>query len=147
MQVNIYTYQTLRGARKSGAGAYVLEVAWGRRIPATATGTMHFEDTTENGAELELLLTVLRRLNRTVDIAIYTESGYLAAGLETYLSRWQEQDFRNAKGQKIAHAELWQEVAEIIGRFNLRPVVLVAAQHSYRNWLIREAENRAKKGE
>lgn len=147
MLVNIYTYQTLRGNKRSGAGAYVLEGIWGAsRNPETRQGTLIFENETENGAELETFLAALRRLSGTARLVVYTESGYLAAGLETYLSRWQESGWKTAKGQEIAHADKWQEIAAIFEKYRLTPEVFAMEKHSYRNWLIQEAERNAQKG-
>ena len=53
----------------------------------------------------------MRKLRRVV---IKADSKYLVDGMSDWIFKWQENGFRNAKGQPVANQDLWYELDEIV---------------------------------
>lgn len=114
-RVNIYTKATVKGPRKrDGFFAYILEYQTAAGA-ATCGEFKHVEDITENRIELSALVEALKRLNRSCDLEIYTDSEHLSSGIEEgWLERWKAAGWTNAKGKEIANRDLWQKVDALL---------------------------------
>ncbi|MBE5846212.1 MAG: hypothetical protein E7300_00870 [Lachnospiraceae bacterium] len=141
-KVNIYLHTTIHGPRKqNGVGGYILEC---ERYPhpATLTNFVELENESEGGAEVTLLAAALKRIKKPCALSIYTDSQYIATAiLAGWLDHWQQNGFKNAKGEQIPLTEKWQEIAERLNASELREVYL-KQQHSYRVYLDHEVKRR-----
>lgn len=140
-QVNIYIYTTIRSPRKcNGAYTYVLET-YTSKGPATCTKTEHLHAKTAHQSELCALAAAVKRLYKHCTITIYTDSGFLAAGAEKWMSRWRENGWKNAKGNTVANAEEWKDVACLLNEHEF--TFIVGVNHTYYDWMKKEAEKAA----
>lgn len=132
--VNIYTASGIRSPRAgTGTAGYILEVMT-QNGPATLTKTAEILNATANQSELRILNMALARLTKKCSLTIYTESRYVAAGIEE-LSRWQENGWKTSRGTDVANKEEWQETAELL---NGHAFSVTTENHEYRAWLRSE---------
>ncbi len=132
--VNIYTASGIRSPRAgNGTAGYILEVMT-QNGPATLTKTAEILNATANQSELRILNMALARLTKKCSLAIHTESGYVAAGIEE-LARWQENGWKTSRGTDVANKEEWQETAELL---NGHAFSVTTENHEYRAWLRSE---------
>lgn len=113
--VNIYIKTTVKGPRKrDGFYEYILETQTAAGM-ATCQLTKEIKDATENRAELLAIVEALKRLNRSCNLHIYTDSEYVAAAIkEDWIKRWRDSGWVTAKGKEIANRDLWQKMAELL---------------------------------
>ena len=132
--VNIYTASGIRSPRAgNGKAGYILEMKT-EKEPVTLTKTAEILNATANQSELRILNMALARLTKKCSLTIYTESGYVAAGIEE-LSRWQENGWKTSRGTDVANKEEWQETAELL---NGHAFSVTTENHEYRAWLRNE---------
>ena len=132
--VNIYTASGIRSPRAgNGVAGFVLEMKT-EKGPVTFTKTAEILNATANQSELRILIMALKRLTKKCSLTIYTESGYVAAGIEE-LSRWQENGWKTSRGTDVANKEEWQETAELL---NGHAFSVTTENHEYRAWLRSE---------
>lgn len=132
--VNIYTASGIRSPRAgNGKAGYILEMKT-EKEPVTLTKTAEILNATANQSELRILIMALARLTKKCSLTIYTESGYVAAGIEE-LSRWQENGWKTSRGTDVANKEEWLETAELL---NGHAVSVTTENHEYRAWLRSE---------
>ena len=132
--VNIYTASGIRSPRAgNGKAGYILEMKT-EKEPVTLTKTVELLNATANQSELRILNMALARLTKKCSLTIYTESGYVAAGIEE-LSRWQENGWKTSRGTDVANKEEWQETAELL---NGHAFSVTTENHEYRAWLRSE---------
>lgn len=132
--VNIYTASGIRSPRAgNGKAGYILEMKT-EKEPVTLTKTAEILNATANQSELRILNMALARLTKKCSLTIYTESGYVAAGIEE-LSRWQENGWKTSRGTDVANKEEWLETAELL---NGHAFSVTTENHEYRAWLRSE---------
>ena len=132
--VNIYTASGIRSPRAgSGKAGYILEMKT-EKEPVTLTKTAEILNATANQSELRILNMALARLTKKCSLTIYTESGYVAAGIEE-LSRWQKNGWKTSRGTDVANKEEWMETAELL---NGHAFSVTTENHEYRAWLRSE---------
>lgn len=138
-QVNIYTYTTNRSPRKiSSAYAYVLEMETVKE-PVTLSKIGIHEPMTANQAELTTLIEALERLNKSCNLTIFTDSPYVSGSLtQGWLTKWQQDNWLNAKGDAVANASEWQKAAVLLNKHTYR--VEVGNNHQYKAWMVRETK-------
>lgn len=132
--VNLYTASGIRSPRAgNGVAGFVLEMKT-EKGPVTFTKTAEILNATANQSELRILIMALKRLTKKCSLTIYTESGYVAAGIEE-LSRWQENGWKTSRGTDVANKEEWLETAELL---NGHAFSVTTENHEYRAWLRNE---------
>ena len=133
-EVKLYTASGIRSPRAgNGTAGYILEVMT-QKGPATLTKTAEILNATANQSELRILNMALARLTKKCSLTIYTESGYVAAGIEE-LARWQENGWKTSRGTDVANKEEWQKTAELL---NGHAFSVTTENHEYRAWLRSE---------
>ena len=65
--------------------------------------------------EMELLAAVsaLRSLRAGSVVELRSDSEYLVMGMRVFVSRWQREGWRNRKGARLHHRELWTELIRL----------------------------------
>ena len=94
---------------------------------------------TYHEATLRSLSDALDRLNQSCEVYIHTEDRFVLNMLGTQLEKWAGNNYLNAKGEPIKHAELWEEVYE---RIQGKEIHTEAGRHSYSEWLDTEMKRR-----
>ena len=105
-------------------------------------GAVH--DCSESAAVLFALKNALGYLDKFESIQLNISCSQVAAAFQKgWLEKWQEQDFKNSKGQDIKNRKIWMEVADLIkGR---AVEVKLNEFNGYRRWLKAECMRRATK--
>ncbi|MCM1039825.1 MAG: hypothetical protein NC434_10925 [Ruminococcus sp.] len=137
-EVDLYVYTTVKGPRKQkGAYTYVLETMTSKGA-ATRSNTCVMDGVTEHQAYLLVLAAGMKRLNKHCKLVIHIDSVFIASCVEKWLGTWRKNDWRNAKGQQIAHVKEWKELASMLDVHETRFVV--GEKNTYSDWLKSEAE-------
>ena len=73
-------------------------------------------------SEMELVAAVqaLRPLPDRAQIELYSDSEYLIYGMRTFVLRWQRQGWRNRRGTRLQHRQLWAELIALNTRLRVR---------------------------
>lgn len=136
--VRIFTGTDLRSPRAaSGKIGYVLETQ-GRNGPVTRTGFADLENATPNQAELTVIEKALERMTEPCEITIFTESTYVAAGME-WVKQWKENGWVTARGKPVSNQEEWSRVLELM---EPHEVTVENKQHEYSSWIQTELSRR-----
>lgn len=140
MRVNIYTYSSIRGMKKTkGKIWYILEAETAKGN-ATLSDKVELTDVSGNQAELQALLLAVRRMKKPSEVHIFTDSTYVAAGWQQgWIKKWQQNHWKTAKGEPVAYSEIWQELEQRLVSHHVE--FHVKEQHSFREWLESEARH------
>ncbi len=116
MQVTIYIETTMHGpAIRKGAGEWLIEYIRMNGEPETRQGIILKESTTENALNLELINEAISKLTKSCSVRVNTQCEHILNVTQNYwLSQWEKNDWRNAKGKPVKNAELWQQCRELI---------------------------------
>ena len=135
MTVNIYLASGSRAPRRlKRSNCYILEVDTGKGV-ATATGFKDMDDTM-HGASVRTLQAAAARLNKPVDLKVYTDDNYVA-GMIRELESLRSTDFTKSDGEPAAYSEEWRSIAR-----NIITADASTERHSYSDWMYRELEAR-----
>ena len=137
-RVNVYIQTTIKGPRRrDGVGGYILECER-QQGNATLTNFVQIENEAENGAEVITLAAALSRMKKPCAFSIFTDSAYMENALKCEWWRsWADDEWKNKKGEPIAHVEEWQEIAKRLNESDLCHVLL-KENHEYRKYLDNE---------
>ncbi len=139
-QVNIYVQTSFRRPRKgNGWIGYVLETQTAAGV-ATLTDFEMLEDTTRHQAELLSVCKALERMTKPSEITIYTDSLYVASGLNSWVEQWQQNNWNNSRGDPVAYREEWERLLELA---KPHKITVENAEHNYKKWLTSELVRRA----
>ncbi|MBP3577683.1 MAG: hypothetical protein J6K15_06200 [Lachnospiraceae bacterium] len=139
-QVNIYTQTSFRRPRRgNGWIGYVLETQTAAG-PATLTDFKLLEDTTRHQAELLSVCKALKRMTKPSEITIFTDSLYVAGGLNSWVEQWQQNNWYSSRGNPVSYKEEWQQLLELA---KPHKVTVKNEEHNYKNWLSSELARRA----
>jgi ribonuclease HI len=73
--------------------------------------------TTNNRMELMAALSGLRAITRPMQVALHTDSTYVAHGFaKRWIDGWRRRGWKTAAGSPVANRELWEQLAEEVGR-------------------------------
>lgn len=61
--------------------------------------------------ELTAAIEALNHLKKGARITLYTDSEYLQKGIEDWLPRWLEKNWKGSSG-KVANRDLWEDLSE-----------------------------------
>ena len=144
MHVRIYTHSSIRSIRPAaGVARYILETEIGGK-EATLSGKVVFKNNpTEKWehekasnylAQIICLTSAMQRLTSKCDsLEIYTDSELIEYRFEE-IDELSRKDFMDTRERKIAGADYWKRINEILCRFNLKPIIHVKEHHSFRKW-------------
>lgn len=137
MHVKIYLESTIKSPREStGVIGYVVEVPTSKG-PATFSNFHHIT-ATKNQAQIMALNMALARMKKMpFTLSIYADFDYLAAGFsQGWIEQWRDNRWKNAKGEPVKNASLWQETLILLNGNEV--TVHTGEQHEYKSWLISE---------
>lgn len=131
-QVNIYvmTSTEVRKASERGYG-YLIETDT-KSGPVTVAETSRMTGTWHN-VQLNAMLDALDRLTRPCRVAIYSRDDHVIGMARNMVPVWEKTGFRNAKGERVANAEEYEQLAE---KMKLHEIAFMAGKHKYEYELI-----------
>ncbi|MDR2605417.1 MAG: ribonuclease HI [Desulfovibrio sp.] len=101
-----------------GPGGWAARLAYRNRVKYISGG---FASTTNNRMELYAALYALESLKRPCRVELYTDSRYLRDAVEKgWLQSWQRKNWKKAKGGDVLNRDLWERVALMRSRHDLR---------------------------
>ncbi len=68
--------------------------------------------TTNNRMELTAAIEALKHIKKGRQITLFTDSEYLQKGIEEWLPRWLEKNWKGSGG-KVANRDLWESLVEV----------------------------------
>lgn len=72
------------------------------------------ENTTNNRMELTAVISALKALKAPCDITLYTDSKYVMDGINQWLPKWKENNWKTAnKKTPVKNIDLWQELDKL----------------------------------
>lgn len=133
-EVKIFTATNISGIKASaGSFGYVLETQ-GKRGTVTREGFEKFESATKNQAELRAISAALGRMTEPCVITIYTESSYVASGME-WVEAWKENNWITTRNKPVANKDEWILMLE---RMKDHIIRIERREHEYSGWLHSE---------
>ena len=66
--------------------------------------------TTNNRMELMAAISALEALDDNTKVTIITDSTYITKGMTEYISRWKENNWRNAQKKPVKNDDLWKRL-------------------------------------
>lgn len=142
-RVNIYTYSTAKSPKAAKSqcerAGYVIEFPTDKG-DALAGNFVSIEGMTSYQSELHVLKVALDRINTMCELHLYTESNYIAAGLEKWLPKWKCENWQTKRGEPVKNIKEWQELDALVQQYGHELVIHVKEDHSYRNWLKENTE-------
>lgn len=111
-KVQIYTDGACRGNPGRGgygtilrSGSFTKELSQGYRL------------TTNNRMELRAAMAGLAALTKACSVEIYSDSKYVVdANDKKWIEGWKKKGWKRGKGEKLANADLWQELDQLRSR-------------------------------
>lgn len=139
-KVSIYTQTTFKGMkRQKGIVAYVISTMTAKG-EATISDVQKLPEATPNFAELDVLVDALGRINQPCELTIYTNSFYVSAGIENWLEKWKQNDWKTSKAEEISNVDTWKLLDELLNKHAVK--VIVGEKHQYKDWMISECERK-----
>lgn len=114
-EVTIYAETSCRGPSKRPRTAMWLVEFWQGRKRITRQGFLHLDDCTEAEATLKAITAGATILTKACLIRVKTSCGHIlnTAGGMWYI-QWEKNGWKNAKGNPVKNAELWQEMLQVL---------------------------------
>jgi ribonuclease HI len=70
--------------------------------------------------ELFAAVQALRSLPYRARVELYSDSEYLIYGMRVFVFQWQRRGWRNRRGNKLQHRELWSELIGLNDQLRIR---------------------------
>ena len=122
---------------------YLIECVMSPENIETREGYVSFADTTEERITLTALVKALSRFNKRCDLNIFTKCGGVFCALDTGRAlTYAKAEYRNAKGDQIKNAELWDLLLEHLERHEWK---ISKEDHSYMSYMASELKKRIKR--
>ena len=106
--VDIFTDGACLG--NPGPGGWGVLLRWGqseREISGSEAMT------TNNRMELTAAVRALEILKRPCRVQLYTDSRYLRDGIDSWIIRWKQRNWRDTKGRPIKNIDLWKQLDSV----------------------------------
>ena len=75
--------------------------------------------TTNNKMELMAPIKALQKINKDVQIEIYTDSQYVKLGITEWINKWIKNKWQTSKREDVKNKELWVELYELNKSFEI----------------------------
>lgn len=101
----------------NGGWAYILRYNGRQKISSGAQ-----KNTTNNQMELRAALNGLKALREPCAVMLYTDSSYVANGINEWLQKWLKNGLKTASKQKVKNAEIWLELLNELKRHEVKAI-------------------------
>lgn len=135
-EVNVYVETTAKSPREQDAAfLYLLEMKTAKGpLTLTKKGMLHG---TRNYIEIKAIEMALERVKMQVSLHLYIDSEYVfQAFLQGLPKKWQENNWKTAKGTPVANMEEWQKTMKLL--YGNPFEIHMKQEHEYRKWMERE---------
>ncbi|MGB1894866.1 MAG: ribonuclease HI [Candidatus Puniceispirillaceae bacterium] len=104
---DVYLYTDGACLGNPGPGGWAAVLKWQEEVKELSGGQ---PDTTNNQMELSAVIQGLSALKRPVRVHIVTDSKYVMNGVQDWMPRWKQNNWRTAAKKLVANKELWLEL-------------------------------------
>jgi ribonuclease HI len=106
----IHTDGSCETQTRLGGWAAVLQCGEHQRVlQGSAT------DTTVNAMELTAVIEALKALKQAgSSVQLFADSNYVVRGVNEWLADWIKRGWKNARGEQVAHLDLWQQLQTLL---------------------------------
>ena len=77
------------------------------------------KDTTNNKMELMAPIRALQKINKDVQVEIYTDSKYVKLGITEWVHKWMKNSWLTSKKEPVKNKELWVELYNLTESFEI----------------------------
>lgn len=143
--VNIYLETNIKGLKQTeGYISYVLEYKCSNGTIVTREEFIKLYNATANQAYLKACILAIQRLNKPCKVNIYCGSSYLVNAVnKQWLSEWEKNNWKNAKGADIKNMEQWQQLYKEWIKHSVE--FILVDKHEYSHWQQEEIKKREEK--
>jgi ribonuclease HI len=131
----IHTDGSCETQTRLGGWAAVLQCGEHQRVlQGSAT------DTTVNAMELTAVVEALKALKQAGStVQLYTDSNYVVRGVNEWLSDWMERGWKNARGERVANLDLWQQLQALLEQHTVTLTWIPRGQNTQADELAQSA--------
>ncbi|MFV0439933.1 MAG: ribonuclease HI [Lachnospirales bacterium] len=109
-EISIYTDGACSG--NPGRGGYGIVMLYGDVKKEFSDG---FLDTTNNRMELLAVIEALKKLNKSCDVTLYSDSKYVIDSVEKkWVYNWQKKGWKKSDGKPALNIDLWKELLPLL---------------------------------
>ena len=139
-RVNIYAEsETAAFRKKKRMAGYVLELVDSENRTETTRDGWFEMDGTWNEVVMKAFIMALGRMTMPCEIHLHTQNRAILDMIGNNMAGWKEKGFRNAKGEPIRNAMLWQDLANECENHTVIPE---SGDHSFRSWMMETMKKR-----
>ncbi len=131
--VNIYIETSISQVRaaRTAAGMYILECVSDDKVVGTRDELIYEENITEYALNLKLLYAAFSRFTKCSSVTVNTKCDKIFGAIKNqWYRQWEKDGWMTAKGSPPKNVEIWQPLAEKMGRH------LVTADHRENSYRI-----------
>ena len=100
-----------------GPGGWAAILSWRGEEREISGGAA---DTTNNRMEMTAVIRALQELKgKNYAVHIYTDSRYVAQGMQEWLPNWRRRGFRKKDGKPVKNDDLWREMDALAAQHNI----------------------------
>jgi len=115
-RVELFTDGACSGNPGPGGWAFILrDASTGKEIEQSGGEA----STTNNRMEMLAVIYGLERLNKPCRVELWTDSQYVANGLNQWLDGWKKKGWRRGKNKPVLNVELWKRLDELRQKHDL----------------------------
>jgi len=138
-EIDIYIATTITGPSRE-AGQYMAVVAYKGKKEYTREIYGAKQETTYHESVLLAITRAIDLLTSPCIINVHTDCLYFACNLENRLEQWVQSNFKNGKGEDIAHWELWEKLFDQDGKHKI--TIGHATKTEYTVWMQTEMKRK-----
>jgi ribonuclease HI len=109
--VTIYTDGSVDFNHEKRPGGWAALLMWGEYQRELFGNTIN---TSNNRMEMQAAIYGIKALKNPCEVILYTDSEYLAKGINNWLKIWVARQYKNSKGDEIANRDLWEEILKLM---------------------------------
>lgn len=114
-EVKMYLFTSYAGGKQ--ADGWIRTIVEYQTAGGAATKEHRSKQEQVTGHRLELIAfsKALADLEKPCVINLYTESSYIISALDNcWITKWKQQGWKNAKGEPVKNADLWEQVDKLM---------------------------------
>lgn len=116
--VIIHTDGSCQGNPGKGGYAAILQYKVSEKI---ITGGIE-ETTTSQRMELTAVVEALKALNQPCNVILNSDSQLVVKGIRDWMPVWKANSWMKSDGKQPVHLDLWQEIADLTSKHNVKVV-------------------------
>lgn len=148
-KVSITTVTTAKSPKRQKAvGMFLVEVLH-EDVPKTISKTLVRESVTNKELTIQLLansICIINRINTECEeILMHIDEQIICSAISNkWIEKWSNNNWKNAKGEEVANAELWKVLQEEIKKCKY-PLRVSEERSQYDDWMHNECNRELKK--